>query len=91
MSDTHDRLESVEKAIDLFNREGVKAVLHAGDLVSPFVAPLFGRLQSDLYYVWGNNEGDGAGNGMLAMNVDSAQGPLYTVARSVADAAPRPR
>jgi len=58
MSDTHDRLESVEKAIDLFNREGVKAVLHAGDLVSPFVAPLFGRLQSDLYYVWGNNEGD---------------------------------
>ena len=33
MSDTHDRLDAVEKAIDLFNREKVEHVLHAGDLV----------------------------------------------------------
>lgn len=58
MTDTHDRLEAVEKAIDFFNREGVKHVLHAGDLVSPFVAPRFARLKAKLYYVWGNNEGD---------------------------------
>jgi len=58
MSDTHDRLDAVEKAIDLFNREGVKHVLHAGDLVSPFVAPKFGKLKAKLHIVWGNNEGD---------------------------------
>jgi len=58
MSDTHDRLDAVEKAIDFFNREGVKHVLHAGDLVSPFVAPKFANLKAKLYYVWGNNEGD---------------------------------
>lgn len=58
MSDTHDRLEAVEKAIDLFNREGLEHVLHAGDLVSPFVAPRFSRLRAKLHYVWGNNEGD---------------------------------
>lgn len=58
MSDTHDRLDAVEKAIDFFNREGVKHVLHAGDLVSPFVAPKFAGLKAKLYYVWGNNEGD---------------------------------
>lgn len=58
MSDTHDRLDVVEKAIDLFNREGVKHVLHAGDLVSPFVAPKFARLKAKLHIVWGNNEGD---------------------------------
>jgi len=58
MSDTHDRLDAVEKAIDLFNREKVEHVLHAGDLVSPFVAPKFARLNAKLHIVWGNNEGD---------------------------------
>ncbi len=58
MADTHDRLEAVEEAIDFFNREGVTHVLHAGDLVSPFVAPKFAKLKAKLHYVWGNNEGD---------------------------------
>lgn len=58
MSDTHDRLEAVEKAVKLFNSEKVEHVLHAGDLVSPFVAPKFRELRAELHYVWGNNEGD---------------------------------
>lgn len=32
--------------------------MHAGDLVSPFVAPKFVKLKAKLHYVWGNNEGD---------------------------------
>ena len=58
MSDTHDRLDAVDKAISFFNSQQVTEVLHAGDLVSPFVAPLFSKLQAKLHYVWGNNEGD---------------------------------
>jgi putative phosphoesterase len=58
MSDTHDRLDAVEKAVKFFNDSGVEHVLHAGDLVSPFVAPKFGGLKAKLHYVWGNNEGD---------------------------------
>ena len=58
MADTHDRLEAVERAVDFFNRERVKHVLHAGDLVSPFVVPKFAKLRAKLHYVWGNNEGD---------------------------------
>ena len=58
MSDTHDRLDAVETAIDFFNRQGVTDVLHAGDLVSPLVVPKFSRLEAKLHYVWGNNEGD---------------------------------
>jgi putative phosphoesterase len=56
MSDTHDRLEAVKKAVELFNSERVEHVLHAGDLVSPFVAPKFKELKAKLHYVWGNNE-----------------------------------
>jgi hypothetical protein len=58
MSDTHDRIDAVDKAIELFNGAGVECVLHAGDLVSPFIAPRFAKLKPKLYYVWGNNEGD---------------------------------
>jgi len=58
MSDTHDRLDAVDKAVSFFNSQQVTEVLHAGDLVSPFVAPLFSKLQAKLHYVWGNNEGD---------------------------------
>ena len=58
MADTHDRVEAVERAVDLFNELGVGHVLHAGDLVSPFVAPKFAGLKAKLHFVWGNNEGD---------------------------------
>jgi putative phosphoesterase len=58
MADTHDRLDAVDEAISFFNSQEVTDVLHAGDLVSPFVAPLFSRLKAKLHFVWGNNEGD---------------------------------
>ena len=58
MADSHDRLDAVNKAISFFNSQDVTDVLHAGDLVSPFVVPLFGRLKPKLSFVWGNNEGD---------------------------------
>ena len=58
MADTHDRLDAVNAAISLFNQEKVTDVLHAGDLVSPFVVPTFSGLKARLHYVWGNNEGD---------------------------------
>ncbi|HEX76791.1 MAG TPA: metallophosphoesterase [Dehalococcoidia bacterium] len=58
MSDTHDRLDAIKAAIDFFNRQGVRDVLHAGDLVSPLVVPKFSTLKAKLHYTWGNNEGD---------------------------------
>ena len=56
MSDTHDRLDAIEAAIDFFNRQGVNDVLHAGDLVSPLAAPKFSKFKAKFHYVWGNNE-----------------------------------
>ena len=58
MADTHDRLDAVDKAINYFNSQEITDVLHAGDLVSPFVVPLFSKLKAKLHFVWGNNEGD---------------------------------
>ena len=58
ISDTHDNVPMVKKAVEFFNEADVDAVLHAGDYVSPFsVKPLL-TLECDFLGVWGNNDGD---------------------------------
>lgn len=36
ISDSHDDLESLERAVEIFQRAGVDEIIHLGDLVSPF-------------------------------------------------------
>jgi len=58
ISDTHDNLPMIEKAIKRLNAEKVELVLHAGDYVSPFVIPKFKASNARLIGVFGNNDGD---------------------------------
>jgi putative phosphoesterase len=58
MSDSHDRLPVIERAVERFNAEGVKLVLHAGDFVSPFTAIPLAKLDAEFVGVFGNNDGD---------------------------------
>jgi hypothetical protein len=58
ISDTHDNLPMVEKAVKKLNEEKVELVLHAGDYVAPFVIPKFKDLKAKLIGVFGNNDGD---------------------------------
>ena len=58
MSDTHDNLPTIEKAVARMNEENVDLVLHAGDYVSGFVIPKFNGLKARLIGVFGNNDGD---------------------------------
>jgi putative phosphoesterase len=58
ISDTHDCLPLVDKAVKRLNDENVDLVLHAGDYVSPFVIPKFKDLRMKLIGVFGNNDGD---------------------------------
>lgn len=58
ISDSHDNMNAIRKAVKFFNEKKVKAVLHAGDLISSFTARAFKDLESKLYFVFGNNDGD---------------------------------
>ena len=58
ISDTHDNLPLIEKAIKRLNDEKVSLVLHAGDYTSPFAIPKFKALNCRLVGVFGNNDGD---------------------------------
>jgi uncharacterized protein len=58
LSDSHDDLDALAKAVALFNDAGVVQVLHAGDIVSPFTFEVFRGLRAPLCGVYGNNDGD---------------------------------
>jgi len=58
ISDTHDHLLLVDKAVKKLLDEKVELVLHAGDYISPFVIPHFKPLKGKFIGVFGNNDGD---------------------------------
>lgn len=58
LSDSHDDMEAIARAVALFNQEAVVQVLHAGDIVSPFTFEIFRGLRAPLGGVYGNNDGD---------------------------------
>jgi uncharacterized protein len=77
LSDTHDNLPVVKRAVEVFNEANVSYVLHAGDLVSPFVDRALKGLKAPFIYVIGNNEGEIAGVYKLMKNVGEVhKGPV---------------
>jgi hypothetical protein len=64
MSDTHDRLENVAIAIDIFKQKQVDMIIHCGDWVAPFTLKFFDQVSKKAGFqvptksVFGNNEGD---------------------------------
>ena len=58
MSDTHDDMRMIRRAVRFLNSAGVDFVLHAGDIVSPFTFEELGKLKAGFAAVFGNNDGD---------------------------------
>ena len=58
MSDSHDNIPYVERAVKLFNRTGVDLVVHAGDFISPFSIDPLADLNCRVVAVFGNNDGE---------------------------------
>jgi uncharacterized protein len=58
ISDSHDNLPLIEKAVRVLNEQKVGLVLHAGDYVAGFVIPKLKALKCPLVGVFGNNDGD---------------------------------
>ncbi len=56
VSDTHNRLPSVERIVALFNRARVERVVHTGDITEPRTLAVFARLRMPLVGVYGNND-----------------------------------
>jgi putative phosphoesterase len=58
ISDTHDQIERIKKAVALFTGENVDLVVHCGDIVSPFTLQFYRGLKCPMKALFGNNTGD---------------------------------
>jgi putative phosphoesterase len=61
LSDTHDNLANLGRAVGMFAGRGVGALIHAGDFCSPFALQEFAPLATKgvcMHAVFGNNDGD---------------------------------
>jgi putative phosphoesterase len=61
LSDSHDNLPAISKAVSVFNDAEVSLVVHAGDLVAPFVSVPLKNLRVEFTAVFGNNDGEKIG------------------------------
>ena len=58
---SHDHLDYIRRAVELFNRAECQQVIHAGDLMSPIALPAFRKLRCPMQAVFGDNEGNRSG------------------------------
>ena len=61
MSDSHDNLTNIQKAIGFFLNEGVEKIIHCGDMVAPFIGRAMQALKGteiETVAIYGNNDGE---------------------------------
>lgn len=58
MSDSHDNMPQIRKAVDFFNARSVEHVIHAGDFGAPFTFRILKDLKCGFTGIYGNNDGE---------------------------------
>ena len=58
ISDTHDHMDNLRKALKIFEERRVKHIIHAGDFCSPFTWRVFKHFKGDFTGIFGNNDGE---------------------------------
>ena len=58
MSDSHDAIPNLEKAVNLALDKGAEVLFHCGDLISPFMIPVLAKFGKETHLILGNNRGD---------------------------------
>jgi uncharacterized protein len=59
ISDTHNQRARTRAAVEIFQREGVQALIHCGDFLIPEIVEICSVIP--FHFVFGNNDGDMAG------------------------------
>ncbi|RUM35349.1 MAG: YfcE family phosphodiesterase [Desulfobulbus sp.] len=58
LSDSHDHIPNLQRAVLAANREGAEMLIHCGDLISPFMLPQLHAFNGPVHLIYGNNAGD---------------------------------
>lgn len=58
LSDAHDNLKNLEKALEMLSAQGAQELIFCGDFCSPFTARKLAETKLPVHAVFGNNDGD---------------------------------
>jgi len=58
ISDTHDNMPAIQRAVEILTERRVEHVIHAGDFCSPFTFRALKQLSCDFTGIYGNNDGE---------------------------------
>lgn len=58
VSDSHDHIPHLKRAVLRANREGAELLIHCGDLISPFMLATLEQFNGQVHAIYGNNSGD---------------------------------
>jgi putative phosphoesterase len=58
LSDSHDHIPNLARAVSLAGEAGAELLIHCGDLISPFMLPYLHRFKGPIHLIYGNNMGD---------------------------------
>ena len=58
ISDTHDRMDEIRKAFNVFKKLEIELIIHLGDYVAPFTAKPFVDSGINFLGIFGNNDGE---------------------------------
>ncbi|MBM9537353.1 YfcE family phosphodiesterase [Desulfobulbus alkaliphilus] len=58
ISDSHDHIPNLQRAVKRANQEHAELLIHCGDLISPFMLDHLRAFQGPVHLIYGNNAGD---------------------------------
>jgi putative phosphoesterase len=58
LSDSHDHIPHLRRAVLGANQEGAELLIHCGDLISPFMLTYLESFNGQAHLIYGNNAGD---------------------------------
>ena len=61
VSDSHDNLPMIARAVEVCRRRKAEVLFHAGDFIAPFAAKAWVTFAGAIFAVFGNNDGERAG------------------------------
>ncbi|MCL2457707.1 MAG: metallophosphoesterase [Desulfobulbus sp.] len=73
LSDSHDHVPNLRRAVLRTNWEGAEMLIHCGDLISPFMLPYLEQFNGPAHVIYGNNAGD---RHLIASRCAASAGPI---------------
>ena len=82
LSDSHDHMENIRKAVDIFLEQKVEKVVHCGDIVAPFMVRAISDLEGkdiEVIGIYGNNDGERLGLYKILGQIMKMKGDFHEV------------